>query len=801
MNRLLLILLTAGFWSSALHAATFTVTKTQDSGPGSLRQAILDANATPGADTILFNITGSGVKTIRPLSALPTVVGPVTINGYSQSDAEPNTLATGSNAKLRIKLDGSAAGDNVNGLVLSGSDVVVRGLVINQFAGRGIVVAESASAVIIAGNLVGIDATGKLDAGNASGGIYLFRCSSIYIGGTTPADRNVISGNRAGIELSDAPSNKIQGNYIGLNANGTAAVGNAGDGVTLGSAFGGTNGNLIGGMEAAARNVISGNGGTGVQLYGDSNNSIQGNYIGTNAAGMAAVPNAIGIGAGGNPGVYNALVGGPGAGAGNVISGNTGRGISFGDNHPGLMTIQGNLIGVARDGTTPLGNGGTGIHVGYYTGGFFGGGPTIIGGEKSGEPNVIANNGGAGVAVSCCSGRPTRVTRNSIYGNGGLGIELGPTDGANPNDEGDEDDGPNVQQNYPVISSAVISGSSVMIKGTLNSIPSSPFRLEFFGNKAADGSGFGEGQFFLGGVDVTTNAAGNATFEAPFPVLADVDTFSATATDGAGNTSEFSPTMRVRLLNISTRLRVQPGDRALIGGFIVSGHDEKRVLIRGLGPSLPETIADRLNDPTLELIVPGVGSIANDNWRDTQEGEITATTIPPEKNLESAIVATLQPGAYTAILRDKGDQPGVGLVEVFDLNPTSGSELANISTRGFVETGDDVMIGGFIVGPSDLGKLRVIVRAIGPSLADLGVTEPLLDPRLTLFDRNGVAIGSNNNWRTGGQRAEIIATGIPPEHDAEAALVATLDPGPYTAIVRGVNDSTGVALVEIFALD
>ena len=800
MNRLLLSLLSVAFWSSTTGAATFTVTNTQDAGPGSLRQAIFEANANTGPDTIVFNIPGPGVRTIRPQSALPNVVGPVTVNGYSQPGASPNTLPTGNNAVLRIRLDGSAAGENVNGLVLSGSDVVVRGLVINQFHGRGILVAENAATITIGGNFIGTDPTGRFDAGNGSAGIYLFRCSGVFIGGPAPADRNVVSGNVNGIEVNDSPSNKIQGNYIGLNAKGTAALGNSENGIVLGSAFGGTNGNLIGGTEPGAGNVISGNGGSGVQMYGDSNNSIQGNYIGTNAAGMAAVPNATGIGAGGNPGVFNALVGGPGPGAGNVISGNLDRGVSFGDIHPGLMTIQGNLIGVARDGTTPLGNGGTGVHIGFFTGGFFGGGPAIVGGPKSGEPNVIANNGGAGVAVICCSGRPTTVTRNSIYANGGLGIDIG-TDGPSANDPGDGDDGANQLQNYPLVASAVLSGSTVTLKGTLHSAASSPFRLEFFASKATDGSGFGEGQFFLGATDVTTGPAGNATFEVTFPVLAGFEAFSATATNAAGNTSEFSPTARMRLLNISTRLRVQDGDRALIGGFIVTGADPKRVLLRGIGPSLPATIPDRLNDPTLELNGSGLETITNDNWRDTQEEEISATTIPPPRNVESAIVATLQPGAYTAILRDKNGQPGVGLVEVFDLNPTSGSQLANISTRGFVESGDNVMIGGFIVGPTDLGNLRVIVRAIGPSLVDSGVEDVLQDPKLTLFDGNGDAVATNDNWRTGGQRAEIIATGVPPPNDAESAIIRTLAPGPYTAIVQGVNNTSGVALVEVFALE
>jgi Concanavalin A-like lectin/glucanases superfamily/Protein of unknown function (DUF642) len=254
-----------------------------------------------------------------------------------------------------------------------------------------------------------------------------------------------------------------------------------------------------------------------------------------------------------------------------------------------------------------------------------------------------------------------------------------------------------------------------------------------------------------------------------------------------------------RLLNISTRLRVLTGDNALIGGFIITGSDPKKVIVRGLGPSLTsQNVPGALVDPVLELRDHTGALIAsNDNWKDTQQSEIEASTIAPSNDLESAIVMTLDPAAYTAILRGKSNGTGVGLVEVYDLASSANSKLANISTRGFVDTGDNVMIGGFIVGAGGGGSANVIVRAIGPSLTAAGVPGALQDPTLELHNGHGTVIGFNDNWKDV-QQADITASTIPPTDDRESAIAATLRPGPYTAIVRGKNDTTGVGLVEVY---
>jgi WD40 repeat protein len=268
------------------------------------------------------------------------------------------------------------------------------------------------------------------------------------------------------------------------------------------------------------------------------------------------------------------------------------------------------------------------------------------------------------------------------------------------------------------------------------------------------------------------------------------------------------PTTPPTLLNISTRMRVLSGDNVLIGGFIIAGTDLKRVIIRGKGPSLTQ-VGVTLSDPTLELHQPDGTVITNDNWKindqtgQSQEADIRATTIPPTNDLESTILMTLSPGAYTAILAGKNGGTGVGVVEVYDLGQAANSKLANISSRGFVDTNDNVMIGGFIVGGgSGGGTAQVIVRAIGPSLS---VSGALGDPTLELHDVNGTTIATNDNWKiddqTGqSQEAAIRATTIPPTNDLESALIATLAPGNYTAIVRGKNNTTGVGLVEVYNL-
>jgi hypothetical protein len=238
----------------------------------------------------------------------------------------------------------------------------------------------------------------------------------------------------------------------------------------------------------------------------------------------------------------------------------------------------------------------------------------------------------------------------------------------------------------------------------------------------------------------------------------------------------------------------------LIGGFIVTGNAPKKVLLRAIGPSLEQQdVSGALADPLLELHAKDGSLITtNDDWKATQQAEIEATGAAPSNDLESAIVATLDPDSYTAIVSGKAGTTGIGLVEGYDLDQPADSQLANISTRGFVQTGDDVMIGGFILGNGS-GTTNILVRAIGPSLLGQGVKDALADPILELHDENGALVMSNDNWKES-QQTEIEATGIPPTNDLESALIATIPATAHTAIVSGKDGGTGVGLVEVYRL-
>ena len=265
---------------------------------------------------------------------------------------------------------------------------------------------------------------------------------------------------------------------------------------------------------------------------------------------------------------------------------------------------------------------------------------------------------------------------------------------------------------------------------------------------------------------------------------------------------EFGGIIPAALGNLSTRAFVQTGDNVMIGGFIISGTGQKKVIVRAIGPSLTNYgITDPLQNPTLELHDHTGALIASNNdWMTaSNKQDIIQSGLAPANNLESAILRSLAPGAYTAIVRGVNSGTGIALVEVYDLDPSATSTLGNLSTRSFVQTGDNVMIGGFIITGS--GQKKVIVRAIGPSLTNYGITDPLQNPTLELRDHTGALIASNNDWMTASNKQEIIQSGLAPANNLESAILRSLAPGAYTAIVRGVNSVTGIALVEVYDLD
>jgi hypothetical protein len=249
-------------------------------------------------------------------------------------------------------------------------------------------------------------------------------------------------------------------------------------------------------------------------------------------------------------------------------------------------------------------------------------------------------------------------------------------------------------------------------------------------------------------------------------------------------------------------MRVQPGDNVGIGGFIITGSAPKHVLLRAIGPSLAQVgVPNVLADPVLELHGPGAfATITNDNWTENplQAAAILATGIAPTNNLESAIDTTLNPGAYTAVLSGKNNTSGVALIEVYDLSQAVLARLANISTRAFVSTGDNIVIAGFTLG-NQTGNGSIVVRGLGPSLAAVGVANALADPMLELRDGNGALLVTDNNWQDNpGQAAELTAAGLAPSSNLESAIAAALPPGLYTALLSGMNNSAGIGLVEVY---
>ncbi|NIM95021.1 MAG: PKD domain-containing protein [Anaerolineales bacterium] len=486
----------------------FTVTSLEDPGTPAdfeltLREAIEAANANPGPDTIHFDIPGEGPHTIQPITELPVITDPVTIDGYTQPGASPNTnpLNLGSNAVLKIELDGKYAGTGTNGLHITGGNTTIRGFVINRFLsstggihGNGIRIAGS-EGNIIEGNYIGTDVSGSIDLGNGGDGVYIYQVSTNTIGGSTPEARNVISGNNHnGIvifatTLAPATDNLIQGNFIGTDASGNFPIGNLENGVNIYDAAN----NSIGGTTAGSGNVISGNGLNGVRIVIPSatGNEVLGNYIGTNATGDAAIGNSrAGVEIQNAPGN---IIGGSIPGSSNLISGNqTGVFISN-TTIAANNLVQGNLIGTDTSGTSPIGNNGPGVDI-------------LNASDNLIEANTIAFNMEDGIHVYGGTATGNRITKNSIHNNIGKGIET--------------IQGGNDEHDPPMITDML--GDSIQGTVPLNSVV-----VEIFDD------GDGEGRTFLG----TAEPAGG-TFS--FSGILSGPNLTATSTDQDGNTSEFS---------------------------------------------------------------------------------------------------------------------------------------------------------------------------------------------------------------------------------------------------------------------
>jgi parallel beta-helix repeat protein len=526
-----------------------TVVNTNDSGQGSLRQAITNANTLGGdaslaqsgrgaaIENLVFmvsngttaaglrstnNYFSGGVATIAPASALPTLSTSMVIDAQTQPGWTANPV---------LELNGTSMGGVC--LTLSAGSVTLRGWVVNRCPGDAVNI-TGGSAHVLQGNWIGLNNTGtaaSAASASTSKGIALASTGGVLIGGTGASQRNVISGNTyAGIYIGGSTTTlSVTGNYIGTNAAGTAAVANAVGGIRWASGVSGTSGIAVGGTAAGQGNVISGNTGIGVRVT-EGAPTISGNIIGLNAAGTAALPNsANGIELLTN--VNGATIGGTTAAARNVISGNGGAGISATGGTVTNLVVRGNAIGADLAGTALVANGGNGIDVQV--------GSTIaIGGTPAGSANVIAGNGGRGVNVQG-SASGISILSNSIYSNSGIGIDLG-NDGATANDGAKTSGQPNLLMDTPVFTSASLSGGTLTLAGYVGSAANqSTFasaRVEVF--TSDNSSSNGQGRTYLG--YLTADASGNFSGSIAVSGVTSSDTITATATDGSGNTSEFA---------------------------------------------------------------------------------------------------------------------------------------------------------------------------------------------------------------------------------------------------------------------
>lgn len=623
-----------------------------EAGECSLRAAVQEAEVDVDQDTIEFNISGGGVQTITMTHEVDEFFGPevVSIQQIDNPIIIDGTTQPGYDGTPLIVLDGANVVNigRDEGLDLRGGDTIIRGLAIINFQAQGIYV-PTGSNYTIEGNYIGLGADGTTPGGNGRDGILLLGDDSI-VGGATPETRNVISGSGFdgleiaadnvrvignyigtdasgtqaypntyrgvslfgdnhqvinnlisgnggdGIEIEDSDGAIIQGNIIGLNANGNAPLPNGANGIQTFYVIGGLTNALIGGTQPSQRNIISANEMAGIRVF-NGNVTIQGNYIGTDITGMIDLGNQEhGVNLYGLESIESVLIGGAEPGAANVISGNGLDGI-YANTVDGLITVRGNYIGTNADGSGAIrngrhgiyalfdpnslliednviaGNGGHGIQglgenmkiwgnfigvnrdnveIGNSQHGVFAYLDNLtVGGINPGEGNIIRGNGQSGVFIRRYANNVS-VRGNSIYANGGIGIDLAEnlldTDvaGVTLNDTGDVDtEGGNNLQNYPIIETATVSGNTINITGTLNTVQIKSFTLDFYINEFCDSSGYGEGQVYLGSSDLLqTDGNGDVSFDVMLPYPG--GTFvAATAFDQTGNTSEFSACLQV----------------------------------------------------------------------------------------------------------------------------------------------------------------------------------------------------------------------------------------------------------------
>jgi len=698
-----------------------TVVNTNDSGQGTLRQAIANANAlgddgtlatsgrTAGIEHVVFmvpngsggsggslNLTGGlrsaynffsgGVATVRPTTALPTVATAMVIDAQAQP---------GWTAVPLVRLDGSATSGSTAGLQIGATGSTVRGLAIGGFY-AGISV-WGGGGNLFAGNHLGIDAAGSTAAGNRDSGIYIGSSTSNVIGGLGANDRNVISGNTKGGIYLDSGSNGtvIRGNHIGTNRAGTAAVGNnTGNGGFAGIDVASSANVTIGGNSAAARNVISGNLLHGVRLFGSTSSTVvQGNTIGLNAAGTAAVANR-GDGINVTGSATGTQIGGSAAGQGNVVSGNADDGVDIGAS-TSSTTVRGNLIGTNATGTAGVPNADDGIEV-------QGGTANTVGGSGSGEGNRIAFNGDRGVVVSGGSG--VSILGNVIEANGSIGIDLG-SDGVTANDGGKTSGRPNLLMDHPLITEARARGDQLTVKGHVGSVAGQTVfggaRVELF-ESDNDASGFGEGRRYLGTITAGADGRFAGTITMPVRALRTGTRITGTATDGSGNTSEFGPQFSSLVVDFVVNTNDDDVDAAIGDGecLTAAGFCSLRAAIAELNAwtSLAQT-------PTVAFAIPGC----------TAQGApgctITPATALPTVARAMAIDAQTQPGWTLAPWVELVGSAAPSFVSGLSLT-ADGSTVRGFGQAGLLINASGVVVEGNVIGLQADGQTA---RGNGPA--------------------------------------------------------------------------------------
>lgn len=745
------LLLFIGGVASPANANTFVVTTLADPGDGictaadigdgcTLREAINAANGAPEADTI----DATGVAgTIQLAGALPDLSTDMNINGPG---ATALTVRRNTGGEYRIFNVSAGVTVNISGLTVA-----------NGQAPNGVDGVPTAPLVPFQGTL-----------GDPAGGI--FNSGTLSLAGVE------VSGNRSGRGGNSyrAPGG-LGGSGGGIYNTGTLIV---------------TGCRITGNQTGNGGSGAYGNGGSGGGIYNTGtltviDSAVSGNRTGNGGAG----------GPGGFPGGTGGFGGGISSSGGTASLGNTTVSGNLTGNGGGAMfgsdSIPGSGGGLSNGGTMTLSNctisGNHTGYGGYVTGG--GGGLYHGGAQMTISNSTITANGaqnfGGGINQSDHSATVT--VRSSIVGGNSAGMA------------------------GPDISGRVLSDGYNLIGDQRDATitPNSGAGPDFSGpanlNPLADN----------GGPTLTHLPRRDS------PAIDNGKNFSATNTDQRGpgfartvdladytypNAGDGTDIGAVELgalpavaRNISTRARIETGDNAMIAGFIISGTAPKKVLVRALGPSLQNAgVAGFLADPVLELRGSnGVALFGSDNWQDNpqQAAQVQATGLAPTRSFESAVVAELMPDAYTVVVRGAHNTTGVGLAEVYDLEGKS--ELLNVSTRGLVQSQDNVMIGGFTLGPGV--STNLVLRALGPSLTNAGIQNALADPTLDIRDANGNQIAFNDNWQDDqAKAAQVIAKGLAPTNNNECAVPLTLPPGQYTAIVRGRNNGVGVGIVEIY---